>query len=117
MKSTQSACVVVTTIDSLEGAEQLARKVVSAGLGACVQICPVKSFYQWQGQIQSDDEYRLEIKSLNTAFEPLQALLRRSHPYDTPEIIALPIADASAEYLAWLVDCIETPDAGRTTQV
>ena len=117
MKSTHSACVVITTVDSLEHAEQLAKAVVNAGLGACVQICPVKSYYQWQGQVQSDDEFRLEIKSLQTAFEPLQALLKHSHPYDTPEIILLPIADASADYLAWLVDCVGTSDNSETQHV
>ncbi len=112
MKSTESACVVITTVDSLEIAERMAQAIVSSGLGACVQICPVKSYYQWQGQVQRDDEYRLEIKSLHTAFEPLRALLKGSHPYDTPEIILVPIADANEDYLAWLVDCIEIPGAG-----
>jgi len=109
MMNSVTACVVITTLDSEESAEQMAQAIIQAGLGACVQIQPIKSYYKWQGKIANDNEFRLDIKTLDSAFEPLQALIKQLHGYETPEIIKMPIAGASAEYLAWLSDSISLP--------
>lgn len=106
-----SACLVTTTIDSREGAKRLAQAVIDARLGACVQIQPISSHYRWQGEIQTEDEFRLDIKTLDSVFEPLSALIAGAHPYDTPEIIMTPVTAANPGYLAWLTENISAPAA------
>lgn len=101
--------VVATTIDSEDGARQLAAGVIEANLGACVQIVgPLMSVYRWESAVQTDPEWRLEIKTAADRVEPLVEHLGRHHSYDVPEIIATPITGGSTEYLAWLVS--ETRD-------
>ena len=90
-----SALVVVTTTDEKTHAEVLARTILEAQLGACVQILPIESLYRWQGAIESAREYRLEIKTLASLYPAMERLILRHHPYDTPEIIALPITEGS----------------------
>jgi len=108
-KNSGAACLVTTTIDSREGAERLAKAIVQAGLGACVQIQAVSSHYRWQGHILAENECRLDIKTLDSVFEPLCALIVREHPYETPEIIMVPVSAANPEYLAWLTESIKEP--------
>ncbi len=93
---------VVTTTDSEETAAELARGVVRAGLGACVQVAQVRSFYVWDGEAQDDPEWQLQVKTSAGRSDELIAQLRREHNYDVPEIIALPITGGSEDYLAWI---------------
>ncbi|ADV46719.1 divalent-cation tolerance protein CutA [Nitratifractor salsuginis] len=97
-----NALVVVTTTETKEHAEFLARTLLEARLGTCVQIIPIHSLYRWQGAIESAGEYRLEIKTLLRCYPALERLILRHHPYETPEIIALPVVEGSAGYLEWL---------------
>lgn len=99
---TSSALLVVTTTETKEHAEFLTRTLLEARLGACVQIFPIQSLYRWQGAIETAGEYRLEIKTLSRHYPALESLILWHHPYETPEIIAMPIAEGSAGYLEWL---------------
>ena len=93
---------VVTTTDSQDAAEALARSVVEHRIGACVQVFPVRSFYRWDGVTQDDQEWRIEVKTTATALDALLAHLREQHTYDVPEIIATPIIGGNPAYLSWV---------------
>ncbi|MDY6942854.1 MAG: divalent-cation tolerance protein CutA [Pseudomonadota bacterium] len=84
-------------------AETIAETVVALGLAACVTITPdVKSVYRWQGRVETESEYSLTIKTTTTAYQELERTLFEAHPYDVPEIIAIPIVAGLPEYLAWI---------------
>lgn len=97
-------CVVQTTLPDAEQASTLAHAIVSAGLGACVQIDSIRSVYRWQGQVQDDAEWRLSIKTRRSLYAALERWLQEQHPYETPEIVCLPIMDSSPAYLQWVAD-------------
>jgi len=95
--------IVTSTTDSEEAARELATQAVEARLGACAQIVgPITSVYRWDGAVQTDREWRVEIKTTAERVPALTERLRQLHGYDLPEVIATPIAGGSAEYLAWL---------------
>ncbi len=104
-----SAIVVLTTTETPQQAEQIARLLVEAELAACVQILlPVSSIYRWQGKVEQATETLLLIKTLREKYPALEAAIKSHHPYQTPEIIALPVDVGSAEYLRWLADSVKT---------
>lgn len=95
--------IVFTTLSSEEEAEKLARNIVEEKLAACVQVLPrMKSFYFWEGEIQSDPEYLLLIKTLEENFEILEAFIHENHSYDVPEIVAVSAEKISDDYLGWM---------------
>ena len=97
--------VVTSTTDSETAALTLASAAIEAKLGACAQIVgPVTSVFRWEGAVQTEPEWRVEIKTAADRVPELAEHLRRHHAYDLPEIIATPIEGGSAEYLTWLVD-------------
>jgi periplasmic divalent cation tolerance protein len=94
--------VLCTTPDAQVGAE-LGRGLVEQKLAACVNIIPsVRSIYSWQGEVKDDGEAQLLIKTRRARFAAVAQWIRQHHPYTEPEIIALPIAEGSASYLAWI---------------
>ncbi|HUA26407.1 MAG TPA: divalent-cation tolerance protein CutA [Steroidobacteraceae bacterium] len=95
--------VVLTTCPDDAVAARIARELVESGLAACVnRIGAVHSTYRWQGATHDEPEVLLVIKTLSVRYSELEMRLKSLHPYDVPEIIALPVAGGSAEYLAWL---------------
>lgn len=94
--------VVLATAASELEAEQLAEALIGAGLAACVSIFPIRSIYRWQGEVCREAEWQLVIKTQLDQFAELEAKIRELHGYETPEIIALPIVQASQPYLDWL---------------
>jgi periplasmic divalent cation tolerance protein len=93
---------VVTTLPDQADAEQLAAHLLEQRLAACVQINPCNSWYHWQGAIEQSHEMVCTIKSRRDLFGELCKAIREIHPYDVPEILASPVVDGSAPYLAWL---------------
>lgn len=92
----------------------LAETLVEEGLAACVNLLPgVRSIYVWQGQRHSDAEILLLIKSATSRFPELAARLRELHPYDLPEIMAVPIRHGLPDYLNWVITC--TTATSRTS--
>ena len=82
---------------------------MESGLAACVnRIGAVHSTYRWQGAIHDEPEVLLVIKTLSIRYSELEMRLKSLHPYDVPEIIALPVTRGSAEYLAWLGGAVGT---------
>jgi periplasmic divalent cation tolerance protein len=94
---------VATTTANRADARRIARAVVDRRLAACVQIVgPIESTYRWQGKVESAREWLCLIKTTQARYRGLAAAVEALHPYDTPEIIALPIVAGSRRYLDWL---------------
>ena len=91
-----------TTINGKENAEKLARGSVENRLAACVQIeGPISSFYLWDGNLESVDEYRLTFKFDSETASQLESWLKENHPYEIPQWITVNSQDVSAEYWHW----------------
>ena len=100
---TNEAHIVVLVTCPPDGAAELARAVVSDQLAACANILSgVRSIYRWKGEICDDEEALLVIKTRASLFERLRARMATLHPYDVPEIIALPLTAGHAPYLDWI---------------
>jgi len=94
---------VLTTFESQEDGETLAANLLEAGLAGCVQIHgPVISMYRWQGEVVQSEEYVCAIKSRNDLYPELEEAIRAMHPYEVPEIVAMPIHSGNGDYLHWL---------------
>ncbi|UZI31398.1 divalent-cation tolerance protein CutA [Streptomyces sp. CA-278952] len=94
---------VLTTTDSEDKADALARSAVEARLAACAQIsAPVTSVYRWQNAIETTEEWQVLFKTTAERYDELEEHLQREHDYETPEIIALPVIRGSAGYLGWV---------------
>ncbi len=97
------AIVVLVNLPDLATAEKLARRLVESGLAACVNIFPMMtSIYRWQGNVEQTNEVTALVKTTRTRYEELEAAVTELHPYDVPEIIALPIVAGLPAYLHWL---------------
>ena len=95
--------LVLTNCPDEETANSIALAVVEAQLAACVNILPrVQSIYRWQGVVESATEIPLFIKSTAANYPALEKLIAGLHPYETPEIIALPISQGLPAYLTWV---------------
>jgi periplasmic divalent cation tolerance protein len=95
--------VVLVTTGSAEEARRIGRTLVEEGLAGCVNVVgAIRSIYRWQGAVEEADEHLLVIKSRAADLPALGERIRALHSYDVPEVLALPVADGSPEYLAWL---------------
>lgn len=94
---------VSTTTETKEDAQKIAQYLVEQKLAACVQITgPIESTYRWKGKMETASEWLCLIKTRDNLFEKVEDAIKKLHPYETPEIIALPIIRGSREYLNWL---------------
>jgi periplasmic divalent cation tolerance protein len=111
------ALLILTNLPDTASAETLARQLVESGHAACVNILPAsRSVYRWQGVIETAAEVPLLIKSTAAAYSRLEDCIRAHHPYELPEIIAVPIVRGLPGYLAW-VGSETTPSAkGQETE-
>lgn len=97
------AIVVLCTCPDDRCARELAQTLLNEKLAACVNLIPqVTSLYYWQGQLEESQEVQLVIKSRRTLFGILQQRITMLHPYDVPEILALPVMSGNTAYLQWL---------------
>lgn len=95
--------VVLVTVGSRSEGESIARDLLGGGVAACVNILgPMRSVYVWKGEVVEDEEHLLVVKSRRGLFGFLEERVRSLHSYEVPEVIALPIIEGSAPYLAWL---------------
>lgn len=91
------------TCPNQEVAENLATQVISNSLAGCVNILPhLQSIYRWQGEIVKEQEQLLIIKTHKDCYPQLEQLIKEIHPYQIPEIVAIPLEYGSLEYLTWL---------------
>jgi periplasmic divalent cation tolerance protein len=97
--------LVLTNLPDGETARTIARHLVSARLAACINIlAPCQSVYRWDSRIEEAEEIPMLIKTNSECYAALEAAIREKHPYELPEIIAVPIDRGLPAYLAWLAN-------------
>jgi len=97
------ALVVFVTAPSADQAAALARALVEEKLAACGNVLPqIRSIYRWQGAVHDEPEALLVLKTTQASFERLRARVVELHPYDTPEVLALPVQAGHLPYLDWI---------------
>lgn len=102
-------CLVLTTTDSKEHAQQIARALVERRMAACVNITgPIESVYRWKENVESAQEWLLIAKTTSAAFERVRYAIRELHSYELPECVLIPITDGSTEYLNWIGETVTT---------
>lgn len=95
--------LVLTTVATAEDAERIAGALVEQRLAACVNVLPqVRSIYRWKGAVERDEERLLLVKTRSERFPALREAILSLHPYEVPELIAIPIEAGSPAYLDWL---------------
>lgn len=98
-----TALVVMTTLPDSPSAVKLAEALLDAHAAACVHVLPAgQSMYRWQGKIETSTEHTLIIKSTEAMYPLLERLVLHHHPYELPEIVALPVARGLEDYLTWV---------------
>lgn len=104
MAVTTEASVILCSCPNPEIAQQLARELVTQGWSACVQILPtVTSIYTWQGKVCQENETLLVIKTATASITTISQWLEAEHPYEVPEVIAIPVTAGSPTYINWLL--------------
>ena len=94
---------VFTTVEKREDADRIASEVVRKRVAACAQILgPIRSLYWWKGKVEEAGEWLCVLKTRKDLFPALEQEIKSIHPYDVPEIIALPIVAGSEAYLQWI---------------
>ncbi len=102
--------VVFVTAPDADAAANLAKTLVTEKLVACVNIVPgLRSIYAWEGKVCDEVEVLCVMKTRRALFAAVRERVLALHPYEVPEIIALPLVEGSAPYLAWLRDETRTP--------
>lgn len=94
--------VVTTTCPNEQEAKDLATRIISARLAACVQLSQIESFYIWKDKACIDAEVRLTIKTRKPLYDKLETFIKKHHSYEVPQIIMTPILDGLDDYLDWM---------------
>ena len=98
--------IVFCTCPDHISAEKIARLLVEDQLAACINIVPgITSIYAWEGQIESSQEHLLIIKAGSLNYQAIETAIHKHHPYQLPEIIAIPVERGLPEYLNWIESC------------
>ena len=101
--------IVLCTVPDRNTAEDIANILIAENLAACVNIIPgITSVYRWEDRIEQAEELILVIKTGGDAYRALQAKISDLHPYELPEIIAVPVEQGLAGYLDWVEQCTST---------
>jgi periplasmic divalent cation tolerance protein len=99
--------LVLTTVARAEDAERIAEALVEKRLAACVNVLPgVRSIYRWKGAVERDEERLLVVKTRGDRFDALRDAILALHPYEVPEVVAVPIEAGSPAYLRWLDESV-----------
>ncbi len=107
------ALVVLCTAPTAEVAAGLARALVEARLAACGNVVPgLRSIYRWQGRVEDEPEVLLVLKTTRDRFPALRDEILRRHPYQVPEVLALPVEAAAGAYLEWLAAAVDPARPG-----
>ncbi len=99
----QQPILVLNTCPNQETAQQIAEHLVQHRLAACVNIVPgLLSVYHWQGKVETDKELLLIIKTQAGRYTEVETAIRQLHPYELPEVVAVPIDQGLPDYLDWI---------------
>ncbi|BDC36399.1 MAG: divalent-cation tolerance protein CutA [Candidatus Methanoliparum thermophilum] len=94
---------VITTVESKRDAERIANVLVEKNLAGCVQILgPIESVYWWENRIERTEEWLCVIKSEQSIYDEVEKTIKENHPYEIPEILAIPVIKGDKNYLEWL---------------
>ena len=108
-------CIGWTTLETESDASNCAKELLGKGLAFCVQVeGPVQSYYQWDGSTQSNKEFPVRIKHMDHNGPAIQEWLRKNHPYETPQWIAVKACDSLEEYFHWALQNSKTRSAETT---
>ncbi|MGB5440934.1 MAG: divalent-cation tolerance protein CutA [Gammaproteobacteria bacterium] len=95
--------LILCTVPDRASAERIAETLVAEQLAACVNIIPgITSVYRWKGTLEKDEELLLFIKTSEAVYDSLEQRIRALHPYELPEIIAVPIQTGQEDYIRWI---------------
>ena len=95
--------VVITTTETRDEALAIAREVVRTRVAACAQVRgPLTSVFRWEGAVEEADEHLCVMKTTSNAYKDLERVIRSLHPYEVPEILALPVETGGRDYLDWV---------------
>jgi len=98
-----AAILILTQMPNRASAQTLARYLVESRLAACVSIgAPVESLYHWRGQIETAEEVPVAVKTRAERYAAVEAAIREQHPYELPEILAVPVVHGLGPYLDWI---------------
>ena len=98
---------VSTTLPDRDAANRLGRRLVEERLAACAQVVgPVSSVFWWHGEVESAGEWYCHLKTTAARVDALIARIRELHPYETPEILAVPVVQGDEAYLRWIADSV-----------
>jgi periplasmic divalent cation tolerance protein len=101
---------VTTTLPDRDTANRIGRRLVEERLAACAQVVgPVASVYWWQGEVETAGEWYCHLKTTAARVDALIARVRELHPYETPEIVALPVTEGDPAYLRWIASSVADP--------
>lgn len=94
---------VFTTLEKREDAGRIAKEIIERRLAACAQVIgPITSSYWWEGKVETAEEWLCLMKTRKSLYPRLEEALKTMHPYDVPEIVAVPVVAGNADYLRWL---------------
>ena len=100
-----AAILVITQMPDRESALLLARSLVESRVAACVSVgAPLDSLYHWRGKIETAQETPVVVKTQPSRYRAVEAAIRAKHPYELPEIVAVPVVEGLAPYLQWIAD-------------
>jgi periplasmic divalent cation tolerance protein len=103
LRQMNNVLLVITNLPDAASAEKIARQIIKARAAACVnQLAPCTSTYRWKDNIETTTEVPLLIKTTSAAYPRLENLIREAHPYELPEIIAVPVEIGLPAYLDWV---------------
>jgi periplasmic divalent cation tolerance protein len=98
--------MVLTTCPNQEEARKIATLLIRERLAACVQITGITSLYEWKGTVNTESEQLLLIKTLADRYGDIESFILKTHSYEVPEIVMIPIERGSASYLGWIDEMI-----------
>lgn len=105
-KSENLLRILVTTVNTLDAAKNIARKVIENKLAACVNIIPINSIYYWRNKIVDEKEFMLLIKTSAEQVNALREWIINNHPYEVPEILIM-YSESNKEYFNWLIGYVK----------
>jgi periplasmic divalent cation tolerance protein len=94
--------IVITTYSKEKTGSRIIKALLAAKLAACVQVFPIRSFYEWKGKVSRDREHLMLIKAKSKRFAEIRETILANHDYELPEIVSVRIDRGSADYLGWI---------------
>lgn len=103
-KDKVSMAIVVSTFSDMDTARDMSTYIIQEKLAACASIMQVSSIYMWKEDIEDTPEFMVLYKTTTENVNHLTQYIEKHHPYDTPEIVQIPVESANNSYMQWLLD-------------